>query len=37
MLLKNDNKTIREASGGQPFTVWSFTVIDDLRPREEKG
>ncbi len=30
-------KTTRETSGGAPFTVWSFALIDDLRPREEKA
>ncbi|MBI4700964.1 MAG: DUF3800 domain-containing protein [Deltaproteobacteria bacterium] len=22
--------------GGQPFAIWSFAIIDDLRPREER-
>lgn len=28
--------TIREGDDGQPHRIWSFAMIDDLRPREEK-
>lgn len=29
-------RTTREGQDGNEFTSWSFAVIDDLRPRDEK-
>ncbi len=29
-------RAVRRTPGSEPFTVWSFALIDDLRPREEK-
>ncbi|MGH9753056.1 MAG: DUF3800 domain-containing protein [Blastocatellia bacterium] len=29
-------RTVRDGRNNQSFVVWSFKVIDDLRPREER-
>jgi len=29
-------RTVREGSDGKEYPVWSFALIDDLRPREER-